>query len=375
MTPLALNTVYCGDALMFLKTLPSGSVHCAVSSPPYYNLRDYKMPGQIGLEKSPAQYVERLVEVFREVRRVLRKDGTFWLNLGDSYAGGQCGNVPHGDGIKHKDLVGVPWMVAFALRADGWWLRQDIIWAKPNPMPESARDRCTKSHEYIFLFSKSKAYFYDADAVAEPATKTTSGNLARKVRPGAPAAHGGKQAGSAPWTGSVRNKRDVWTVSVKPFRGAHFATFPPDLIEPCILAGTSGGGACADCGMPLSPIYKKGEPDMEHRRAGGGNAIDGGYSGKATKDYLAHGAQNAAAVKARILAGMVKKTLVGWRHACGCRKAVTVPAVVLDPFMGSGTVGMVARRHGRNFLGCELNLEYVDIARRRLAEATLGDLI
>jgi len=228
--------VLLGDCRETLKTLPDESVNTVVTSPPYFGLRDYNQEDQIGLEPTPEEFVEALVKVFREVRRVLRDDGTVWLNLGDSYAGsgkGRNADGSHAEGgkqgtsrgtiegilsktyaknCKPKDLIGIPWMVAFALREDGWYLRQDIIWNKPNPMPESVRDRCTKAHEYIFLLSKSKSYYYDHEAV--------------------------KSEGS--------NKRSVWTVPPKPFKGAHFATFPSELIEPCVLAGCPEGGTVLD---------------------------------------------------------------------------------------------------------------------------------
>lgn len=227
-----------GNCLDRLKELPDESVHCCVTSPPYFGLRDYGHAGQIGLENSPQDFVNKLVEVFREVRRVLRNDGTLWLNLGDTYAGsGGAGNQfgqiqnglakykqkgrPKDIGLKHKDLIGIPWRVAFALQADGWYLRQDIIWHKPNPMPESVLDRCTKAHEYIFLLSKNERYYFDSDAIKEP------GN--------------GQDAAD-----TLRNKRSVWQVNLQPFSGAHFATFPPALIMPCILAGCPEGGTVLD---------------------------------------------------------------------------------------------------------------------------------
>jgi len=275
-----------GDCRDVLRTLPEASVHCCVTSPPYYGLRDYGVAGQIGLEQTPEEYVDQLVAVFREVRRVLRDDGTLWLNIGDSYCGAPKGSLNGQDksgltsvstqlnspvgidkskipGIKAKDLIGIPWMIAFALRADGWYLRQDIIWAKPNPMPESVTDRCTKSHEYIFMFSKSPRYYYDAAAIAEPLSSSssierlsqptleqqrgsdrvpgkTNGNMKAVAKQDAQDASATKArivdrilSGEL----TTRNKRSVWTVTTKPFKGAHFATFPPDLIEPCILAG------------------------------------------------------------------------------------------------------------------------------------------
>jgi DNA modification methylase len=271
----------CRDAL---KSLPDQSANCCVTSPPYFGLRDYGVSGQIGLETTPAEFVAAMVEVFREVRRVLRDDGTLWLNLGDSYNnagssrngegldGNRRGGATGADGelgykkrdnrrafvnfgIKHKDLLGIPWRVAFALQSEGWYLRQDIIWAKPNPMPESVKDRCTKAHEYIFLLSKSPRYYFDSEAIAEAAAyantlqsystpykhigrQSTSGN----ERPGAPRV---VQA-------DTRNKRSVWTIGTQPFPEAHFATFPPDLIRPCILAG------CPEDGIVLEPFAGSG---------------------------------------------------------------------------------------------------------------------
>ena len=306
-----------GDCRDVLKTLPDESVHCVVTSPPYFGLRDYGAAGQIGLEKEPHEYVAAIVEVFIELRRILRPDGIAWLNLGDSYAGsGKGGNppdsewagfvgnsareaaatVPAGEkrvpaGLKAKDLIGIPWRVAFALQAGGWWLRQDVIWAKPNPMPESVRDRCTKAHEYIFLLSKSERYYYDAAAIAEPFADERNGNpggggqYAKEAFAYAgPNAQSGLQKGVWNEDGSkvTRNKRSVWTVPTQSFRDAHFATFPPDLIEPCILAGCPVGGT------------------------------------------------------------------------------------VLDPFGGAGTTGLVADRLQRHAILVELNTEYADLAKRRI---------
>jgi DNA modification methylase len=255
-----------GDCRDVLRTLPDQSVHCCVTSPPYFGLRDYGHAGQIGLEATPDAFVAEMVAVFREVRRVLRDDGTLWLVLGDSYAGGggHSPNAPssktsisgkYGDALKEggikpqgfvkaKDLIGIPWRVAFALQADGWYLRQDIIWSKPNPMPESVTDRCTKAHEHIFLLSKSARYFYDAEAIAEPTVYdqrlvriNSPKNIALGLKPTREYDHvleGG------------RNKRSVWEVATQPFSEAHFATFPPALIEPCIKAGCPIGGTVLD---------------------------------------------------------------------------------------------------------------------------------
>ena len=246
-----------GNCLDTLKTLKDKSVNCCVTSPPYFGLRDYGNDNQIGLESSPEEYVNNLVKVFREVKRVLKDDGTLWLNLGDSYAGsGKGGNNKKWDhsqgiksqvvyeGLKAKDLIGIPWRVAFALQQDGWYLRQDIIWHKPNPMPESVRDRCTKSHEYIFLLSKNKKYYYDNEIIKEPAKDW--GTRDRKN-----GKYHNEGTGLNPHTGLTKsykkkNKRSVWSVTTKPYREAHFATYPVKLIKPCILAGCPIGGTVLD---------------------------------------------------------------------------------------------------------------------------------
>ena len=235
--------------------LADGSVNCIVTSPPYYGLRDYQVNDQIGLEQTPQEYVDNIVQVFRECRRILRDDGTAWLNLGDSYAGsGKGRKVNDIDDLKPKDLIGIPWMVAFALRDDGWYLRQDIIWHKPNPMPESVKDRCTKAHEYVFLLSKLPNYYYDYEAVLEPysqnsrpsevytgkATKDYSSALAQNP------SDTKRRILESMANGNGRNRRSVWTVITSPYRGAHYATFPPKLIEPMILAGCPAGGIVLD---------------------------------------------------------------------------------------------------------------------------------
>ena len=260
-----IDTIIQGDALTKLKELPGESVDCCITSPPYFGLRDYGVEGQIGLEESPEAYVRKLVEVFREVRRVLKKEGTLWLNVGDSYASNwPCnrrnvigtGSLPNGkrearpprmgDGLKDKDLIGIPWMIAFALRADGWYLRQDIIWSKNNCMPESVTDRCTKSHEYLFLFAKSHRYYFDSEAIKEASVSDhPSGNgFKRPARVSYQNPDGTARGNDEQWqgVGGKRNKRSVWQVNTVPYREAHFATFPEKLIEPCILAGTSEGG-------------------------------------------------------------------------------------------------------------------------------------
>lgn len=335
-----------GDCLESLREMPAESVHCVVTSPPYYGLRDYGVAGQIGLEATPAEFIARMVEVFEEVRRVLRKDGTCWVNMGDSYAThpGQQGNgqmrgrgvtgarvgrtTDRGLGFKPKDMMGMPWRLAFALQDAGWWLRQDIIWHKPNPMPESVTDRCTKNHEYVFLLTKSPRYHFDAKAIAEPVSaamlqqvrdgyegqstklfevakaQDASATKRRIIEGARERMTAGKWSGEADQASGTRmveavararaagnahdspfgltsNKRSVWTVNTAPCKEAHFATYPPDLIKPCILAGCPQGGT------------------------------------------------------------------------------------VLDPFFGSGTTGMVALELGRSAIGIELNPEYAAIARAR----------
>ena len=309
-----------GDCLESLNNLPSESINCCVTSPPYWGLRDYGVSGQIGLEESPEQYIDKMVEVFGQVNRVLRNDGTLWLNLGDSYAGSGKGAwnnknggqkevyIPDSDspqtkipkipsGLKAKDLVGIPWLVAFALRANGWYLRSDIIWHKPNQMPSSVKDRPTLDYEHLFLLAKSEKYFFDKDAIAEPSVnegvvvslgkKSFSKRQAdgKKIKPS------GNGNASTYTVKPTRNKRSVWSITTKPYREAHFATFPPELVEPCILAG--------------------------------------------------------------------------------CQKDGTV----LDPFCGSGTTGVVALRHGRNFIGLELNPEYAELSRKRITESRIEDFL
>jgi DNA modification methylase len=272
--------IMAGDCRDSLASLDAGSVQVCVTSPPYFGLRDYGHDGQIGLEPTPDEFVQALVAVFREVRRVLRDDGTVWLNLGDSYnADGRKGRAHMGEGknngysawvnktmegTKPKDLLGIPWMVAFALRADGWYLRSDIIWAKPNPMPESVTDRPTKAHEYLFLLSKGPRYFYDADAVRE-AHVYADDDRPRMAYNGKGNPEGRALSGDAARLGlheGGRNRRSVWTVATQPFPGAHFATFPPKLIEPCILAGTSPK-ACGMCGAPWQRIVEREQGDHE----------------------------------------------------------------------------------------------------------------
>lgn len=305
--------IYAGDCLDVLRSLPDGAARCCITSPPYWGLRDYGHDGQIGLEPTPEEYVSRMVEVFREVRRVLTDDGTLWLNLGDSYAANTTGGIaPQGgtsarpkidsteyaarrvpNGLKPKDLVGIPWRVAFALQADGWYLRQDIIWAKPNPMPESVTDRCTKAHEYLFLLAKSERYYYDQEALKEPVSASSierwGTDKPKRKNPSPQGLSAGSVSGESCFGSQdgTRNRRSVWTISTKPFNGAHFAVMPEDLVKPCILAGTARGD------------------------------------------------------------------------------------VVIDPFTGAGTTAKCAKELGRGFVGSELNPAYCEIAAKRMAQEVL----
>lgn len=378
------NVILQGDAIARLKELPTESVACCVTSPPYWGLRDYGVEGQLGLEKTPEEYVQKLVSIFREVRRVLRPDGTLWLNLGDSYCGtgnkGDLKDPKYADGrngqkvalnnkivgLKSKDLVGIPWMVAFALRADGWYLRSDIIWAKPNPMPESVTDRPTKAHEYIFLLSKEKNYYYDAEAIKEPVAQSTigrgpvdfGGEKGRNYHPekGDPNYRGGNEQWGRTFdyrescvTG--RNKRSVWAVTTKPFKEAHFATFPPDLIRPCILAGCPQW-VCPTCGKARERIVENGEPMPRI------------YGEKEDEDLGLDDVRKKNSQKWREWKEQHPDVYKGLSD-CGCG-AGFVPGVVFDPFMGAGTTALVALEEQRKFIGIELNQAYIEIAMKRL---------
>lgn len=356
--------VLVGDALMNLRTLPDESVQCVVTSPPYWGLRDYGANGQLGLEATPDLYVATMVEIFREVWRVLRPDGTLWLNMGDGYQG--------------KDLMGMPWRLAFALQADRWWLRCDIIWHKPNPMPESVTDRPTKSHEYLFLLTKSDRYYYDAEAIKEDVTgnahargdgvnpkaqnwKTPDGWDTSKGNGGHGSFHKeGREKGrprqNASFSGAVnelvgsRNKRTVWTIASQAFAEAHFATYPEALVEPCILAGTSEKGCCPKCGAPWKRVTET--TAMVIDRSSWTHELGRTRS------------------SGTMLEPAESRTL-GWEPTCKCGSDnlldnEPVPCTVLDPFCGSGTTGVVALRYHRNFIGIELNPEYAKMARRRI---------
>jgi len=376
---LELNKIYNMDCLEGLKQLPDNSINCCVTSPPYWGLRDYGVDGQLGLEFTPDEYVTKMVDVFREVRRVLRDDGTLWLNLGDSYAsrggigkkgtrgmqgysaagGGFIKPSAINNGLKPKDLVGIPWRVAFALQADGWYLRQDIIWHKPNAMPESVKDRCTKAHEYIFLLAKSAQYYFDNEAIKETAknaNKTISlgeKSFSKRQAKGVGVEPSGNGKSDNYTVKEYRNKRSVWTVTTKPFKEAHFAVFPPDLIEPCILAGTSPK-ACEVCGSPWERVVAK--TDNRHWTE------RGNYNSPKMQALKATGFRNdgGGGFECRNV-----KT-IGWQPTCTCQNEGKGRCIVLDPFMGSGTTGMVAAMYQRNFIGFELNPEYCKMAEKRI---------
>lgn len=381
--------IYLGDCRDILPTLPAESVHCCVTSPPYFGLRDYGCDGQIGLEATPVEFVAQMVAVFREVRRVLRDDGVLWLNIGDSYnahpgqrkvtdspgekqatSAGSLGapsrSVP---GLKPKDLIGVPWRVAFALQEDGWYLRQEIIWHKPNPMPESVTDRCTKSHEQIFLLAKSERYYFDNHAISEAATYPGDNRAERRdtrkeVDPFCQ--DGGSRSRTGNPNKETRNKRSVWTVTTKPYGGAHFAVFPPDLIEPCILAGTSESGCCAKCGTPWRRQIEK---DRKATRPGNKTKV-----GRASDDegspYESHSGMIVGNRDPQRHCTTTKT--IGWEAGCDCEAGTQVPCVVLDPFTGSGTTAAVAKKNGCHFVGCELNPEYLKLAADRFKQRSLA---
>ncbi len=436
--------IICADAREALAAMPDGSVHACITSPPYWGLRDYGLKpvvwgdagcehewaeivsqpqhsddgisgstleggkatqaatqrtvstsafcrrcnawrGTLGLEPTPELYVEHIVQVMREVRRVLRDDATLWLNLGDSYSGGgrdyrdpgkrlnsdgrlaglekKGARPPTPDGLKPKDLTGIPWRVAFALQADGWWLRSDIVWSKPNPMPESVTDRPTRSHEYVFLLAKSARYYYDADAIREPQTGNTHSRRKdgrRDVNPETAKVGNVTHLG---WEDSYvevpggRNRRSVWEIATQPYAKAHFATFPEKLVEPCILAGTSEWGCCPECGAPWGRVVER-ESGYEGGRRHDSLEKRGLSQGTGWKD----GSQLAEA-------GAFRHT-TGWRSTCK-HGAGPVPGTVLDIFAGSGTVGLVAERLGRHSVLIDASEDYCRMARERTAQMGL----
>ena len=370
------NQILAGDVLEKLGEIPNETIQCVVTSPPYWGLRDYGVSGQLGLEETPEEYVKNMVKVFREVKRVLRNDGTLWLNLGDCYGrqqgkgfnthkntGGSnrvtqmqktYGNLKVKTNLPPKNLVGIPWRVAFALQTDGWYLRQDIIWHKPNPMPESVTDRCTKSHEYIFLLTKSAKYFYDADAIAEKTLTMDNSNRDRDNEKLNNTPGRTRMAGLKTNDYETRNKRSVWTINTKPYKEAHFAVFPPKIPELCIKAGTSEYGECSECGKAWERIIEK-ERTFESGSGKSGNMP----SGKNGPD-LQGGGETLDIRRGPV----VHITTKGWQPTCSC-DADRVPQIVLDPFFGSGTTGWVAQRLGRKWIGIELNEEYIKIAEKR----------
>jgi DNA modification methylase len=395
--------IIAGDCIEGMRTLPDASVHCCVTSPPYWGLRDYGHDGQIGLESTPDAYVARMVEVFREVRRVLREDGTCWVNLGDSYAGGggfcptspsnlagakqttqgsKPGGIKPQGTIKAKDLVGIPWRVAFALQADGWWLRQDIIWHKTNPMPESVRDRCTKAHEYVFLLTKSERYYYDADAVSEAVACVRGPGNKKPLKgviedPKKHATRAGLHKAAERWREEgppeSRNRRSVWTITTKPYSGAHFAVMPSDLVEPCIKAGCPEQ-CCSVCGSPWVRVVERKRVMRHELPVGDPNYRPGRYTSKAGgADEYSNGGGQAFSFS----------STKGWAPSCECQRMMcdavmmgdhgvavsTIPGTVLDPFAGSGTTLAVAAELGRSGIGCELNPEYIALAERRIKDA------
>lgn len=338
-----------GDWTKELKRFRDNVFHCCVTSPPYYNLRDYHVVGQLGHEETPEKYIQKLVEGFREVKRVLRNDATLWVVIGDCYIS--------------KNLVGIPWMFAFAMRSDGWWLRKEIIWHKPNPMTELVKDRPTSAHETIFLFSKSKKYFYDMDAIREPcviASKEGKVNIVnRKGNPDRSdnATHRARYAkGSSmpPLNPDGKNKRDVWTITTKPYRGDHFAAFPPDIPEICIKAGTSVIGCCPVCGAPIKRITQSIKPNVSNEEK----------IAELAKKGIPRTTANLYATRQR-----GTSMTIGWKATCEHSRALDpIPCVVLDPFAGSGTTGMVASKLGRDFVLIDINPKYEIFMLDRLEE-------
>lgn len=402
---MELNKAHIGNALTLAEQLRPNSIHTLITSPPYWGLRDYGLDpfdwpaveytpmaglppvrveawrGCLGLEPDPFAFVGHIVAIFRALWRGLRDDGTCWLNFGDSYAasskgsGGMNSIQPNNVGsfydakfslgaLKPKDLCGIPWRVAFALQADGWYLRSDVIWAKPNPMPESVTDRPTKAHEYLFLLSKSERYFYDAEAVREAQDSADPSHPS--YRKGFMTPDGVSQAGTK-WqmrdgefgvrqsfkrkflNPAGRNRRSVWTVATKPYAAAHFATYPPALIEPCILASTSDR-CCPTCGAGWVRVVE---------RIGKSTPVEG------RKGRVGHNGNNPQQ-SGYFWDGPTTRATGEFRPACDCPPADPVPAVVLDPFLGSGTTAEVAIRHRRNWIGFEASAEYAELINARL---------
>lgn len=369
-------TIHTGDCRAVLKTLPDASVHCVVTSPPYWRLRDYGCDGQIGLEATPEAFLAEMVAVFREVRRVLRDDGVCWANMGDGYAAGGMGagsgkqltnrgtsagrhmDKPRrpAEGYKPKDLIGMPWRLVFALQADGWWLRSDVIWSKPNPMPESVTDRPTKAHEYVFLLTKRGTYFYDAEAVKEGVTGGAHARRKDGERPYPTDVHDNRPGTwKETYLPTSRNLRTVWTIPTHGFAEAHFATFPTALAERCIKAGTSERGCCPACGAPWERVIEK----------TGGTT---GRSWHAHKNDRVTGQTVDGRCASNGWETNYRVETKGFRPTCACPPASPVPCTVLDPFGGAGTVGLVAERLQRRAVLIELNPAYAEMAERRLRD-------
>lgn len=369
-----------GDLRVVLPQLTE-TFHAAITSPPYWGLRDYGTGGQewadgwvgqLGHEPTPEQYVAHLVECFAAVRLVLRKDAILWVVIGDTMA---KSGLP---GIRRKELVGIPWLFAFAMRSDGWRIRQENIWVKPNGMSESVKDRTTRVTESVFQFTLSDAYYYDATAIREPHTSTSADQDRARIT-----GRGQTKSGQAPLSNprqdqsgglgfhpAGRNKRNAWSINTESYQGGHVAVFPQALVEVMLKASTSEKGCCRACGAPYERVEEVGEPDREHQRACGGDA-SGEYAGVAQKEYQKAGAQNASAVKARILAGMRQRRTVAWERICHCEPAEPpVPCRVLDCFAGSGTVGQVAQRLRRDATLIELNADYVPLIIERVDKVT-----
>lgn len=408
-----VDRIYNMDVMAYLRSIPGNTVHCVFTSPPYWAIRDYGVDGQIGQEESLWDFIDRMVEVFREVRRVLRPDGVLWLNMGDGYANdgkwggstsGKHVQALHGDsgpgrakrntGLKPKDLIGMPWRVALALQDDGWWLRGDHIWHKTNSMPESVKDRPVRAHEYVFLLTKSEHYWYDRDAVAKPAQEATLQRYERavsdqqKMIEGAPGqkphsfhqARENKkhQAGVSRYDGldepaafsATSNLRSVWSLATGGYKGAHFAVFPPALVEIGVKAGCPPK-VCSACGMPYVRETEQEfapQADVSPERAWKDAP---GQKPPAIENHWGETQR-----------GTTVRHTVGWSPQCECDAPID-KGIVLDPFMGSGTTAFVARNLFRHYMGCDLNIEYVEMARERVrdpwerpkqAETPLDDL-
>ena len=385
-----------GNCLDKIQELDDNSIDCVVSSPPYWGLRDYGVEGQLGLETTYQEHIKNIVEIFRAMKPKLKETATIWLNYGDSYAatvnGTKVKDIKNDDRgfvdkpfstiqgvLKPKDLVMIPNRIAIALQDDGWWIRSEIIWHKPNPMPESVKDRPTSAHEKIWLITKSKKYYYDADAIRVPQkqdsiaragrdvwknNKTDSGNYSIPNVDSAKKLNQKVLDTVAEGKIPMANKRNVWTVTTKPFKGAHFATFPKDLIEPCIKAGCPEK-ICVECGKPYIRKIKIGNYNKEYQKSCGGN-VDGKYTGKSTKNYKGAKAQNPSETKKRILESLKEKIDLGLHKNCECNTQDYKPGIVLDPFGGSGTTGIVSKHLKRKAILIELNEEYISIAKKRI---------